>query len=249
MSKIITLCGSKQSGKSSAAKFLTGYFMQRAGNLKKFEIDDDGNLIVNTKYINAEGQEIEGMGIMDIYRMDSDFIRYAINNIWPNAKVYSFAFRLKQTLEIVFGIPHENLYGTEEQKNELSHLKWEDMPDKPNKKGQMSYRQVAQHYGTEICRKMMDDCWIQACYADILAEDFPIAIIDDCRFPNEAKFMKDKGAKLIKLTKKIDFDKHESEVAMNELPDSFFDAVIDNTDLTIGQKNEKLLEAILKWGY
>jgi len=250
MTKIVVLAGRKQSGKSSTAKFLCGYAMRQAGRLKYFDVDDLGVLSGNTLYTDADGNQHEAPGVLDIYRRDYEFIRYALGNIWPHVKVYSFADRLKQTLEIVFSIPHENLCGADEEKNMQSHLKWEDMPGYTGPKtGYMTFREVAQYFGTEVCRKMMDNCWIQACYTDILADESPIAVVDDARFPNEVMFMKNKGAKVIKLARSPNKeDTHTSETALDSLGDTVFDAVIYNEGMTMKEKNEAVLNECLRLG-
>lgn len=252
MSKVLVIAGYKEGGKSSAAKFLTGYFMQQAGRLKLFDVNDKGELITNTRFTNAQGVEEEGQGILDIYRRDYEFIRYAISNIWPHVKVYSFADRLKQTLEIVFGVPHELLTGTNEQKNTiLPHILWENMPGYKGKEtGPMTARQLAQYFGSEVCRAIYDDCWIEACATDIMNDDPPIAIIDDARFPNEVRYMQKSGAKAIKLCRKPHSgDSHQSETALDKMDEGEFDAVIHNENMTMQEKNEAVLAEVLRFGF
>lgn len=249
---MLCLVGNKQSGKSSAAKYLVGYAMVKAGRLKYFDVDDNGILSANTLYTKPDGTEEEAPGILDIYRKDYPFIRYAVSNIWPHIKVYSFAERLKETLHIVFGVPRENLYGTDEQKNQLSHIKWDNIPSlvKTDKqKGFMTYRELAQTFGTDICRKMLNDCWVQSCYQDIITDGYPIAIIDDGRFDNEIEFAKSVGMYTVKLCKTNNSgDTHSSETSLKNIPDSMFDLIIDNNNMTMSEKNEAVLKFALQVG-
>lgn len=269
--KILCIIGRRQSGKTSLASYLTGYEMRRNNRLKFFDVDEQGNLLVNTAAMDASGNEVEGTGILDITRKDFDFAKFAQHGIWPYCKLYNFADSLKQALMVIFGIEYEQLFGTNEQKNSLTKLKWEDMPGvytnpiysekeinyfennlklQCKQPGYMTARQVMQYFGTEVCRKMYDDCWADACYRDIQLDGYPFNIIADCRFPNEAVYMKSKGAKLLKLTKTpFKDDTHQSELVVDTIPLEMIDYVLDNENMTIKEKNEAALNKLMEWGW
>lgn len=269
--KILCIIGRRQSGKTSLASYLTGYEMKRNNRLKFFDIDEQGNLLVNTTSMDSQGNEVEGTGLLDITRKDYDFAKFAQHAIWPYCKLYNFADSLKQALMVIFGVEYEQLFGTNEQKNSLTKLKWGDMPgilvnddsyeikyceiycnviDKNKANEFMTAREAMQYFGTEVCRKMYDDCWADACYRDIQLDGYSFNIIADCRFPNEAAYMKSKGAKLIKLTK-VPFkdDTHESELAVDRIPLEMIDYVLDNENMTIKEKNEAALKKLMEWGW
>ena len=76
-----------------------------------------------------------------------------------------------------------------------------------------------------------------------------MAIIADARFRNEITIPSKMGAKVIKFTKSFDKDNHESEKELDRVPSSCFDAVIDNSFMTIREKNQEVLNALYQWGW
>ena len=265
--KILVLAGRKQSGKSSAANFIAGYALTQLGRKGQpfcpinFTLDEDGNLIVNTVVTDADGQSVAGDGLLDLNRRDDDFYMWASNIMWPHIKLYNFADNLKQIAIQIFGMPADKVYGTNEDKAELTNVKWKDMAQflpprtvgelKKNGKYEkkMTIREFLQYFGTNVCRKLLDSCWVDSCLNRVVAEASELAVIGDCRFPNEVKISKKAGAKIIKFTKKVDDDVHESEAAIDKVPDSQFDAVIDNQYMTLKEKNQAILDTLYEWGW
>ena len=72
MTNILGLSGRKQSGKTTSSTFLHGYQLRYNDVVEKFIMDDEGNLIVNAVQIDEKGEEIEGMGFLDIERKDPE---------------------------------------------------------------------------------------------------------------------------------------------------------------------------------
>lgn len=266
--KLLVISGKKCSGKSSLANFLVGYEMRRNDIIKWFDITDNGKLQVPANFEDVEGNVTNGVGVMDLDRQDEEFIEFAEQFIWPYVKVYSFADRLKQILMLLFGISFERLYGSDEQKNKPTDIKWsdvkfllsEEMVEKLSKKQPdesfaivdswnkyMTGREMAQIFGSDVCRKIKNNCWVEACYADILHEGYPFVIIADARFPNELNFMKDVGAKLVRLTRKPFDDNHVSETALDSYDK--FDLVIDNVGANLKEKNQAMLKYLLEIGW
>jgi hypothetical protein len=161
----------------------------------------------------------------------------------------------------VFGISEELVYGTDEQKRTLTHIKWQDMcaflPPKhvsELKRGgkyeqKMTIREFLQYFGTNICRKLYSDCWVNNCLQNIFEDGSDLAIIQDARFANEIKIAKKLGAKIIKLERKIDEDTHESENGLKTLNSTSYDLIIDNQYMTIKEKNQVILDALYEWGW
>jgi len=102
MKKVLLIGGCKQSGKTSTANFLTGYQMRSNEHIKKFEITDDGDLLVNAEFQDAEGNEYEDMGILDLNRVDPEFVLYAQQRVWPHCQINNIADPLKEIVHILF---------------------------------------------------------------------------------------------------------------------------------------------------
>lgn len=168
----------------------------------------------------------------------SEFVqKYANASIEPynSAKIYNFADPLKQDICInILGLTYSQCYGTDEQKNELVDCYWDNK--------QLTAREVMQMVGTDMFRRMQQNVWSEATIRKIQKENTSMAIIADCRFPNEVEAVKNVGGIVIKLMRNPYNSDHSSEIALD--PDrydaNFFDLVIDNHNMTISQQNQYL---------
>src|SRR5690606_18922160 len=140
----------------------------------------------------------------------------------------------------IFGIDRELVYGSEEDKNKKTHIKWSDfaklIPSEENfaKKGYLSIRELLQNFGTDVCRTLDDNCWIKSTYRKIEESPAKLCVVDDCRFENEFKYFKKKNAHLILLTKEeTEESTHSSEI---------FEFPIDSVHLTINKSVVSLAE-------
>ena len=97
-----------------------------------------------------------------------------------------------------------------------------------------------QYVGTNVFRKMQHNVWADATIRRIQDENLPLALIADCRFPNEVDAIKNAGGVVVKLNRNLYDSNHESEKALDTdvYDHSVFDLVIDNQDLSIGEKNK-----------
>lgn len=269
MTTLIGISGRKQSGKTTLCNFLHGHELLRNDIIERFLISDTGDLVVNSLFYDDNGKEYEAMGILDLWQHNAPFYEYAARRIWPIIRGYSFADSLKEICVMLFNIPPECVYGTDEQKNQVQkHLLWENMPGVMTegfqmscvdwqhysshfstfepKSGPMTAREFMQFFGTEVMRKMYSPIWTQNCLNRILDDSPPIAVIADCRFKNEANAIKEKGGVVIRLDRNVFDDSHKSE---NDLDDyDGFDLVIDNNNMSIKECNDTFLEFLINKG-
>ena len=63
-------------------------------------------------------------------------------------------------------------------------------------KGKVTSREFMQHFGTNICRKIKSDVWSSSCIESINKTETEIAVISDCRFPDEIDAIKKAGGLL-----------------------------------------------------
>jgi len=107
-----------------------------------------------------------------------------------DATVRSYADPLKEAAAIMFGEPLETFY-SHEGKLAL------------NANWGMTNRDILQKFGTECARKVFyDDFWIRRFDLEVkklAAEGATTIIIPDCRFQNEAEWIKSMGGTLIKI--------------------------------------------------
>jgi len=270
MTKILGLSGKKQSGKNTAFNLLLGIEMLKLAIVReKIEITDNGKLWISDIFGDVEYQ-----GIFDADRDNPTMRAFLGEYIHPFIKNYSFADALKRDICInILGLSYDMCYGSDEDKNLPTHLKWEDMPgvvtrtevQKNNwdtlqlgwltvvyhEPGYMTARDVMQFLGTQIFRKMYDDVWAKSCINKINRDQPDLAVITDCRFPNEVEAIKQAGGKIIRFTRGSNTDEHESEKVLDK--DRYdwdnFDAVLDNANMTIGEQNQAILNLLYKWGW
>jgi hypothetical protein len=132
--RILGLSGRKQSGKNTATNFITGLELMSVGVVRSaFFIDEKGQLQIGDLFGNEEYA-----GHLDLNRTNPEFVSFLEEHVNPYVKVYSFADLLKKDVCIkILGLTHEQCYGTDEDKNTLTNLRWEDVPgvtifDKPD---------------------------------------------------------------------------------------------------------------------
>jgi len=259
--KILVLSGKKQSGKTSTSNFIHGYLMKQEGTTSNFDLDEDGNLLVMSRFADAAGNTVNEMGRFDLYQSGDQFFNYASQKIWPYVKGYNFADYLKDIACQLFGLTQEQCWGIDEQKNSLTNTTWKSvgkfvfpqhvkrLKDEGRYDSFMTAREFLQLFGTNICRKIAPDCWVNACLRQVKAENVPLAIIGDARFPNEIDIFKEAGAKIIRFGKSLDEDSHSSETALDKIDKNLYDLLLDNGNMTLEEKNNKVLETLIDWGY
>ena len=276
MTNIIAFAGKKQSGKSTCANFLHGYQMRSQGIISDFGLSKEGKLLVQTEEMKSEKEVEQKLALIDVNRKDYEFAEWAAYSMWPFVKNYSFAEPLKQLVLNLFNVPEECMYGTDEQKNQLQeHLLWENMPgvmtphewsrrqggviagynqhpeffDIQLNEGPMTAREFMQYLGTDVMRKMYEPIWVKYCIDNIQSEESLIATIDDVRFLNELEAVQKVGGKVIYLDRNNDSkDNHSSENELRQHLDKF-DAVIDNSELSILDTSMEVMKMIEEWGW
>jgi hypothetical protein len=160
-----------------------------------------------------------------------------------NIKIYNFADPLKEDICIkLLGMSREQCYGDDEYKNQVTDLEWEGK--------KLTAREVMQFVGTDVFRKMKQNIWAEATINRIKNEKPRLAIIADCRFPNEVEIVKKAGGVVIKLMLNPFNSDHASEVALD--PEQYapnnFDLVVFNNNLSIPDKNYAILSFLKKKG-
>lgn len=202
----------------------------------------------------------------------AEFLQRESKRIWgetADCRVYYFADELKRVCSDLLGIPAKLCWGSEDDKNQLTDILWENLPHYEElrqkamreslqtadftcnaseneraiqaryevlcPKGRMTVRQVLQHVGTEIFRRMCPGVWIDSLLRKIKREAPTHAIIADMRFPDEGDAVLAEGGSVYRLTRCVHHgDNHASEIAMDDYPR--FTAVFDNANMSLEQQ-------------
>jgi hypothetical protein len=156
----------------------------------------------------------------------------ALEKAGKKVAVTSFAEPLKRICMDILGLSKEGVYGTDAQKNDLSHIKWDGFPMEVRLKyslalgmwnvpatvprcGPMTNREVLQVIGTDVFRAIHDNVWAEVPFnRDWSGID--VVLLTDCRFPNEKKVTEDANGVIIRLERNTGFsDNHLSEMALD----------------------------------
>ena len=186
-----------------------------------------------------------------------DTLGNSIESKWPDdICCFSFAEKLKYFINDLFGVPLELLFGTDEDKDQLTDIRWEDTPTYDgclvNSSEFMTVRDLLKYFGSDICRKMYKYCWAKQVADDIECNGYNISLIRDLRMVDELDYIKERfplsDIKTVRLLRKVkeNDDWHESESGL----DGF-----DEFDLYISEEfDEKetlkcVITNIKKWGF
>lgn len=127
-------------------------------------------------------------------------------------QVVSFADKLKDVTCVLSGCTREDLedYDFKETRLVPDYLR----PYCGNAK-EPTFRAFLQHFGSEVMRGVNDNIWID-CTLSNCDEN---CIVSDCRFPNEAKAVKERGGIVIKVVRPDakSEDTHQSETLIDDI--------------------------------
>ena len=206
MTKILGFAGKKQSGKNTCCNFLQMLKFHEYGVCKNASLNEQGQILVSDLF----GETVSGSDWIPLTEEYVD-ISQLLESFRP-CKIYAFADVLKEFAVDVLGLEYNQVYGTNEEKNSPTHLLWDNMPT-GNNKGPMTGREVLQYFGSDICRKMYEDIWFDACIRRIRKDNPELALISDVRFPNEITGVQKEGGIVFGLPRDIvnGKDTHSSE--------------------------------------
>ena len=288
---VLGISAKLQGGKSSSAKFLIGLALVRLNIVRgSFKMTESGDI-----HVTDIMGDVSYDGIFDPFRRNDSMIKFLQEYVDPFVKVYSFADKLKAICIDILGLDEEACYGTNEQKNAPTNIKWEDffgvlVPEQCgflfnetsngfnevdeiipqisdtdfqkgnwsgslywngiaiHKSGYMTGREVMEFLGTMVFRNIKEDCWISSVIKQIKKDQPMLAVIQDVRSLNECFSIKEIGGKTLRLGRNP-YPNPDSviENQLDSYPD--FDALVDNSQMTLDEKNEKVIEILSTWEY
>jgi hypothetical protein len=221
---ILGISGRKQSGKSTAGNFMYSLYMHEHKIAEEVYIDELGRIVVSDLFGDQNYS-----GVFDpTKRVENDYmISKVFKKLDPIVKIYNFAEPLKNLCIDILGLKHSQCYGTDEQKNQKVDCYWDNK--------QLTAREVMQIVGTDMLRTMQKNVWSGATVRKITKEKPKLAIITDCRFPNEVDAIKSAGGIVARLTRNVHDSEHISESILDK--DNYdwgnFDYVLDNKSIDL----------------
>lgn len=256
MTQIIFIGGKKQSGKSTLATAIYGYYLTSNGIIPNAHIDESGNMAIIYNEDKQEGIQF------DINNTEDWFVDFCKKNIWGHIKHYDIAFVLKETLINLFGLERRLVYGSNEDKEQPTYIQLKILFPYMSQKTYAKYyedgesyatiRQMLEIFGSDICRTIEPECHVASTGQRITNDNPEIAIITDGRFDNELHYFQSRYDNVfsIKLTRDPFNSDASSEQGLANTDDSEYSVVVP-PDVSLFEKNDlvisKLIEAkILK---
>jgi hypothetical protein len=226
----IGISGRKQSGKTTTGNFIYSVYMSNYNISENVYINETGQIMVS----DLLGDKNYAGIFEPTNTLSNDYIiQQVFSKLSPVIKIYNFADILKQDICMnILGLTYSQCYGTDDEKN---------MPTDLSLNGKnMSAREILQFIGTDIFRKIKPNVWVDATIQKIKKDNPTIAIITDCRFPNEIDSIKTIGGKVIRLTRDPHHSEHISEsiLDMDRYNWNNFDYVIDNNNMSLFEQIE-----------
>jgi hypothetical protein len=251
VTKIIGFGHFKQSGKSTSCEFL------RQEILGMKELCQLPDFAVGEPLLNSPMQE---------------FCKY------NEAKIYSFADKLKEFCVDVLGLTKKQCYGSDDDKNSLTHMKWEDMPGVITPDQIESFSRFETSGGWFLINEDFEDLGLiiherrsmtarevlQYFGTGICRKMYPNVWVDatirqiqkdnwDFALIADCRFRNEAEAIQKVGGKVIGFTRRpfpeDNHSSEVDLIGYPFDALIDNRDMSVDKKNEIVLNTIKEWGW
>lgn len=231
MSKIILITGKKQSGKDTSCEAIKAHLGIKFGDqigipiksysfatpLKRYLIDVMGLTEDQCNGTNEQKNSETHIRWVDLPFSNEQLTRYFVEARFPDQSPS-------------FDLPYVN--------NCILYLQGENI--------KMTAREVMQYFGSNICRRMYNDCFAEACKKTILRDNPGYAFITDARFPNELEVFRDLDPIVIRLKRNKFNSKHTSEIGLDGYDFSYFKnfILIDNEEMSLEDKNNLVIEKI-----
>ena len=257
MKKLIVLCGTKQSGKTSSAAVFMGYYLTQIGVIPNFNISPNNEI-----YITHEDKKFD----FDIESQDPAMKNWLNDVVYPHVKNVGFADTLKEVVSKQFGISEHLMWGTNEEKNSPTHIELDNIRPLLSEKRREEFsevenrpvtiRELLEIFGTDICRRIDPECHIRSAFNNLERSGTEIGIITDCRFANEFNYCKNfkrknKGVKckLIKLDRRPFSSNAESEQGLPEINDKQYDHVFYNKEISFTDKSQEVINYFIETNF
>jgi hypothetical protein len=230
--KVIIIAGKKQSGKDTSAAYL----------IERLTQQDPRPICVQYSFAKPLKDfltNVMGLDYEQCWGTDAE------KNTLTRVKWEDLPFSHHQIIELLL---------ESRDPSKLSDLKvrpWlvqDGMNFLYNNPTYLTGRELMQIFGSNICRRMVPDCWAAATKKKIIKDRPDYAFITDARFPNELDVFMDLNPTVIHLLRDNFQSKHISETALDNYPwDNIKNLItIDNRELDLDNKNSLVFSAFLK---
>jgi len=255
---IIGIAGKKQSGKSSLCKFIEAWFHVTKKSLNYNilqEVNGDISLFPENEQPLPEHKVnfVPELGNIKIYSFADSLKKMCIDILGlPEIACYGTDTDKNAPTKYLWNTLPLGIRTKYSNKTEILETGIVETSDGPAKAietfivprtGQMTGREIMQVMGTDIFRDMFSpEVWVEATFRLIKSENYPLALVADCRFPSEVDSIINNGGYIIRLDRVFDnTDTHPSETALDNYPFEKLGSkclIIRNNRIEINEKNQ-----------
>ena len=267
---IILISGKKQSGKNTLAHQIVADLLNAHLPYATAYVNDEGDLFIEERQRGCYlGESPKLTTKLDIGPGGRDAACGWCGH--ELVRIMSFADPIKDFCMKVMGLRHEQVYGSDSQKNTATHLLWDNLPAYLRwkhaqrtwwnplswlafREGPMTAREVMQVFGTDLIRSWHPDAWAKALIQRAIEASEPLVIVPDMRFPNELAAGCDADedddddvmVRAVRLQRNVSNDSHLSETALDGTPLHRFDLVIP-PDATVSSQHSVAHPRVMNW--
>lgn len=170
-----------------------------------------------------------------------DEVAKFIRELDPTFEIRKFSQKVKQFASLLTGVP-EFMFEDQTFKNTALGRQWWTINDEGDEP--MTVRDMLQKLGTDAIRDgLHPNAWVNALMAEYRWQNW---VVTDCRFPNEAKAVKDNGGVVIRIERPGvgPVNSHPSETALDNW--NFDYKIMNGSDLvSLKFTTEVILNKIL----
>jgi len=241
MTQIVGFAGKKQSGKNTACNYILALKLAELGISKNVRLSVENTIEVTDVF----GETKEDQEWFEFSDKNLSIKKLFNDSLGKYIRIYGLADTLKDICVDVLGLSESQAYGSDEQKNSLTGIRWENMPNIVNGSGFMTAREVLQYVGTDIFRRIDPDIWINSLLRKIRRDKPEVALICDVRFKNEVLSLQKAGGYIIGLTRDP-YESSDGHASETEIKDclNICDKVVDNHDCNIEDQLNMIREAV-----
>jgi len=245
MTQILGFAGKKQSGKNTACNYIVALKIAELGISKSTRLSERGEIEVTDIF----GEKKDGKEWFEFSEKNLNVKKLFDDSLGSFIKIYGLADTLKDLCIDILGLEYGQAYGTDEQKNSPTDLCWGDIPyehaNRNLRSKRMTAREVLQHVGTDIFRRLDPDIWIKSLLRKIKKDNPEVALVCDVRFENEIVKLQEAGGFIVGLTRDP-YEKSDTHSSEKEIENclNLCDAVIDNKDITVAKQIKLIGDAI-----
>jgi hypothetical protein len=205
-----------------------------------------------TKILCFSGKIGSGKSTLAVF-VENNFHHLFDPGRFQTCKRFAFAGLLKELCVSVLGLSRADVYGDQAAKARPTGYRWKDLPHfRPallpparHEADHLSVREVLQQVGS-MFRTMDSHCWANACVRACFDSRVDLAVLDDCRYPEEVQAVHRHGGVVVRLLRSAEYHNHESETALDGPTQSFFlDYVLDNRFQSLADTRRALVREVL----